>query len=165
MIRPLTLAASAVLFAVSMQAAMAVEVTETVTTTAPPAKVWGMMGKFDAIGSWLPGAESSPADKGDTVGSVRVITLKAPGSPTVTERLTATSGQSYSYTILKVDPKVLPVADYTSTIGVAPAGSGSTVTWHGSFKAAGGADDAAANRAMSGVYRAGLDNIKAMAEK
>ncbi len=165
MIRPLTLAASAALFAVSMQAAMAVEVTETVTTTAAPAKVWGMIGKFDAIATWLPGAESSPADKGDTVGSVRVITLKAPGSPTVTERLTASSGQSYSYTILKVDPKVLPVMDYTSTINVAPAGNGSVVTWYGSFKPAGGADDASANKAMSGVYRAGLDNIKAMAEK
>lgn len=165
MIRPLTLAASAVLFAVSMQAAMAVEVTETVTTTAPPAKVWGMIGKFDAIASWLPPAASSPADKGDTVGSVRVITLKGPGSPTVTERLTASDAQSYSYTILKVDPKVLPVMDYTSTISVAPGGGGSLVTWHGSFKPAGGADDASAGKAISGVYRAGLDNIKAMADK
>ena len=165
MIRPLTLAASAVLFAVSVQAAMAVEVTETVTTTAPPAKVWGMIGKFDAIANWLPGAESSPADKGDTVGSVRVITLKAPGSPTVTERLTASMPMGYSYAITQVDPKVLPVAAYTSTISVAPSGTGSVVTWQGSFQPAGGATDAAANTAVTGLYRAGLDNIKAMAER
>ncbi len=165
MIRPITLAACAALTVISIRPAAAVEVTETVTTAAAPAKVWGMIGKFDAIATWLPGAESSPADKGSDVGSVRVITLKAPGSPTVTERLTASTGQSYSYSILKVDPKVLPVTDYTSTIGVAPAGSGSVVTWHGSFQPAGGADDAAAAKAMTGVYRAGLDNIKAMADR
>ena len=91
--------------------------------------------------------------------------LRAGRTPTITERLTASTGQSYSYSILKVDPKVLPVMDYTSTIGVAPAGSGAVVTWHGSFKPAGGADDAAAAKAMSGVYRAGLDNIKAMSDR
>lgn len=165
MIRPITLAACAVLASAAMQAAAAVEVSETVTTAAAPAKVWAMIGKFDAIATWLPGAESSPADKGSEVGSVRVITLKGPGSPTVTERLTANAGQSYSYSILKVDPKVLPVTDYTSTIGMAPAGSGSLVTWSGSFQPAGGADDATAAKAMSGVYRAGLDNIKALSER
>jgi len=159
------LIAGAVLFSLSVQAAAAAEAAESVTTSAAPAKVWQIIGKFDAIAAWLPGAESSPADKGDEVGSVRVITLKAPGSPTVTERLTAHTGQSYSYAILKVDPKVLPVSDYTSTIEVTPSGSGSVVSWRGRFQPAGGADDAAASKAMSGVYRAGLDNIKALAEK
>ena len=165
MIRSMTFAACAALAAISIQPAAAVEVTETVTTAAAPAKVWGMIGSFDSIATWLPGAESSPADKGSTVGSVRVITLKAPGSPTVTEQLTGSTGESYSYAILKVDPKVLPVTDYASTIRVAPAGSGSVVTWRGSFQPAGGTDDAAAAKAMSGVYRAGLDNIKAMADR
>lgn len=165
MIRPMILAACATLAVLSIQPAAAVEVSETVTTAAAPAKVWGMIGKFDAIATWLPGAESSPADKGNAVGSMRVITLKAPGSPTVTEQLTGSTGESYSYAILKVDPKVLPVTNYTSTIGVAPVGSGSVVTWRGSFQPAGGADDAAAAKAMSGVYRAGLDNIKAMADR
>lgn len=55
--------------------------------------------------------------------------------------------------------------DYSSTIGVTPAGSGSVVTWRGSFQPAGGADDAAAAKAMGGVYRAGLDNIKTLAEQ
>ena len=163
--RPLTIAAVAALLAFPIQATRAAEATETVLTTASPAKVWGLIGKFDAIGTWLPGAASSPADKGDTVGSVRVITLKAPGNPTVTERLTAYGKNSYSYEILKVDPKVLPVTDYTSTISVLPATTGSAVTWTGNFQPAGGADDAAAKKAMSGVYQAGLNNIKTMVEK
>lgn len=163
--RLLTLAAATALLAMSAQAATAIDINETVTTTASPQKVWALIGKFDAIHDWLPGAVSSPADKGDTVGSVRVITLKAPGDPTVTEQLMAHGADSYSYRIEKVDPKVLPVMGYASTISVAPASGGSVVTWHGSFQPAGGADDATARKAMTGVYRAGLDNIKTLSEK
>ncbi len=149
----------------SAQAARAVEVSQTVSTTAPPAKVMAVMGQFDAIAAWLPGVESSPADKGNEGGSVRVITLKAPGSPKVTERLTISTTTGYSYTISQVDPKVLPVAEYSSSLNVAPSGTGSVVTWQGSFKPAGGADDATAEKAITGLYRAGLDNIKVLAEK
>ncbi len=152
--------------AVALQAASAAEVTQTVTTTASPKKVWHLIGKFEAIKDWLPGAVSSPATTDSKVGSVRVITLSAPGNPTVTEKLTAHKGHSYSYVITKVDPKVLPVTDYSSTITVAKAdGGGATVTWTGNFQPAGGADDATAEKAVTGLYRGGLDNIKTLAEK
>ncbi len=161
----LPILAAVVATLLSTQAARAVEVTQTVTTSAPPAKVMALIGRFDNIAAWLPGVESSPADKGNDAGSVRVITLKAPGSPTVTERLTTSTPTGYSYTISKVDPKVLPVSEYSSTLNVAPDGTGSAVTWQGTFKPAGGADDATAQKAITGLYRAGLDNIKALAEK
>jgi hypothetical protein len=146
-------------------AATAAEVTETVDTTASPKTVWKLVGAFDGIVNWLPGVVSSPADKGNKVGSVRTLTLKAPGDPTVVETLTAHKGHSYSYKIDKVDPKVLPVTGYTSTISVTKTPTGSTVTWHGDFTPAGGADEAAADKAVSGLYRSGLDNIKTLAEK
>ena len=164
MSRLLALAAVAVLL-LSAHTAWAVEVKQTVTTSAPPAKVMAIIGRFDAIGTWLPGVESSPADKGNDAGSVRVITLKAPGSPKVTERLTVSTPTGYEYTISQVDPKVLPVTEYSSTLNVVPDGTGSAITWQGTFKPAGGADDAAAAKAITGLYRAGLDNIKALAEK
>ena len=163
MTRLLALAGAAML--AGAPAALAAQVTETVDTTASPAKVWSVIGHFADIADWLPGAASSPADKGDAKGSVRVITLKADGSPTVTEKLLAHSSHAYTYAITQVDPKVLPVTGYTSTISVKPAHGGSTVTWHGSFKPAGGADDAASEKAVGGLYRAGLDNIKSLAEK
>jgi hypothetical protein len=163
MTRSLMLAACA-LVALST-AATAAEVTETVDTTASPKAVWTLIGKFDGIVNWLPGVVSSPADKGSKVGSVRTITLKAPGGPTVVETLTAHKGHSYSYKIDKVDPKVLPVTGYTSTISITKTPTGSTVTWHGEFTPAGGADEAAADKAVSGLYRSGLDNIKALVEK
>ncbi len=163
MTRSLMLAACA-LVALST-AATAAEVTETVDTTASPKTVWKLVGAFDGIVNWLPGVVSSPADKGNKVGSVRTLTLKAPGDPTVVETLTAHKGHSYSYKIDKVDPKVLPVTGYTSTISVTKTPTGSTVTWHGDFTPAGGADEAAADKAVSGLYRSGLDNIKTLAEK
>jgi hypothetical protein len=56
------------------------------------------------------------------------------------------------------------VTDYTSTISVTKTPTGSTVTWHGNFTAA-GMDDAGASKAVSGLYRSGLDNIKTLVEK
>ncbi len=166
MIRPLIAALSTFAFAgavlAAAQPALALEVQETVMTAAPPAKVWATMGQFDGIVNWLPGVVSSPADKGSAVGSVRTITLKAPGDPKVVERLTAIAPDSLSYVILQVDPKVLPVTNYASTMSVAPSGSGSLVTWRGTFQPAGGADDATASKAIHGLYRSGLDNVKAM---
>jgi hypothetical protein len=161
------LAATATLACFVSHAALAIEVTQTVSTSASPDKVWSLIGDFSGIAKWLPPAASSPADKGNGLGSVRVITLKAPGNPTVTETLVTYdgAGHSYSYTIDKVDPAVLPVTSYRSTISVKAGKAGSEVTWMGEFKAAAGTDDATAAKAITGVYRAGLDNIKAVAEK
>ena len=151
----------------AMQAAQAADVKEVVETSASPTKVWSIIKEFDGISTWLPPAASSPADKGTKVGSVRVITLKGAGDPTVTEKLLAHSNskRSYSYAIVKVDPKVLPVTGYTSTISVSKTSGGSMVTWTGKFTPAEGVDEATADKAVSGVYRAGLDNIKVMAER
>ncbi len=164
------LANMAVFSAVGLGAAnvaSAAEIMQVVTVTAPPAKVWDLIKAFDSIATWLPPAASSPANHGTDIGSVRVITLKAPGDPTVTEKLTAHSdaARSYSYEIVKVDPKVLPVTNYVSTIAVSPTSGGSLITWRGSFTPAAGVDQETAEKAVAGVYRAGLDEIKVLAEK
>jgi opacity protein-like surface antigen len=162
MIRLLGAAAA---LACCLSAAQAAEVTQSITTTAKPKAVWAVIGQFDGIAGWLPGAVSSPADKGNTVGSIRLITLGAPGNPTVKEKLTAYKKHSYSYDILAVDPKVLPVTDYSSSITVKKSGSGSTVTWTSHFTPATGVDEATADKAVTGLYQAGLGNIKKLAEK
>ena len=84
------------------------------------------------------------------------------------------SAMTYTYVITS-DPanvKVLPVTDYTSTISVKPSAAGSLVTWTGTFKRADPSDAPAANMddktatgAISGVYGAGLDGLKAKATK
>ncbi len=55
------------------------EVKQSIDTTATPEKVWTVIGDFNGIADWLPPAASSPATDGNNVGSVRTITLKAPG--------------------------------------------------------------------------------------
>lgn len=75
---------------------------------------------------------------------------------------------SYSYRIDKVDVKVLPVNNYSSTITVLPAEGGkSTVEWRGAFYRGypnndppPELNDDAAIKAVTALYRKGLDNLK-----
>ncbi len=150
-------------------------VSQTVDIARSPDEVWAIIKDFDAIARWHPAVASSPADKGNEVGSKRTLTLRAPGDPGFEEELTKydAAGRSYGYRIEKVDPKVLPVNTYTATIEVRanPAG-GSTVEWRAAFYRGymlndppPELNDAASAKAVTGVFRAGLDNIKAIAER
>jgi hypothetical protein len=140
---------------------------ETIATTASPEAVWAVIGEFDAISKWHPVVASSPADKGNEVGSVRALTLKADGNPGFSEKLLKYSAEkhSYKYSIVAVDPKILPVTNYTSIIKVKKTKTGSTIDWSGRFDAPEGVDPATSVGAITGVYKGGLTNIKALAEK
>ena len=144
---------------------------QTVDIARTPDQVWAIIAPFDAIAQWHPIIASSPADRGNEVGSKRILTLKAPGDPSFVEELIKydAAGRSYGYRItdLPANKTVLPVSDYRSTIRVAEApGGGSTVTWRGDFLRADTADQPAAGMgdrdavtAVRGVYRAGLENV------
>ncbi len=145
---------------------------ETVNISAPPAKVWAIIQNFSDL-TWHPAIKKSEATTGNTVGSIRTLDL---GGPKLTEELTKynASKMTYSYKFTD-DPnniKVIPAANYHSTITVKPGPNhGSTVVWRGSFTRAdpsptpaAGMDDAAAVKAITGVYRGGLDNLKKLAE-
>ena len=76
------------------------------------------------------------------------------------------------YRITKVDVKTLPVNDYSSTIEVEGDGAKSKVTWRGAFYRGymnndppPDLNDEASKAAVLGLYKAGLDNVKAKAEK
>jgi hypothetical protein len=147
--------------------AFAVTVTRAVAVSATPDKAWAVIADFGGISTWLPPAASSPADHGNDIGSVRTITLKAPGDPTIVEKLTAydPAKHSYSYDIVQVDPKVLPVVNYHSTIRVVASKAGTKVVWQGTFDAPPGVKNADSAKAVRGTYKAGLDEIKVLAEK
>ena len=144
----------------------ALEVLEILDLDRPADEVWAMIADFDALSRWLPPVASSVADKGNEIGSVRHLVLDAPGEPSFDEELTSydASGRSYSYEILEVDPQVLPVENYTSTLTVRENGAGrSKVEWSGAFDAAGGVEGASSLEAVRGVYRAGFESLKKMA--
>ena len=172
--KTLKLIASAALAAVSVAAfaaATQLKVTKEVTINAPADQVWAKIRDFDSLDKWHPALESDKivSGKNNEVGAERLLTLK--GGGTIREKLLAFDDKRHSmrYSILE---GVLPVSDYTSTITVAGAGKDrSTVTWSGSFKRkdtsdkpAADANDEAATKTMSGVYEAGLDNLKKMLE-
>ncbi len=151
------------------------KVTQTVDIARTPDQIWAIVGDFDSIAHWHPLIASSPADHGNQIGSKRTLTLKAEGDPHFDEELVKydAAAHSYQYRIDKVDPKVFPVNNYTSWFEVqeTPPG-GSTVEWRAAFYRGyplndppPELNDAASVKAVTGVLRAGLDNIKAIAER
>jgi mxaD protein len=170
-IKVIAFAALAVFSVAAFAAAQQLKVSKQVTINAPADKVWSTIEDFGGLDKWHPAVESDKivSGKDNEVGAERMLSLK--GGGTIKEKLLAIDGKRYSmrYSILE---GVLPVSDYTSTITVVAAGKDrSTVTWSGAFKRkdtgdkpAADANDETATKTMSGVYQAGLDNLKKMLE-
>jgi mxaD protein len=145
--------------------------TKTITIDAPAAKVWDLTKDFDALNTWHPAVAKDEIVEGknNTVGAVRLLTLK--GGGTIKEKLLHfdPAGRSFKYAIIE---GVLPVSDYTSTFSVKSLGKGkSSVTWSGRFKRKNVGDnpgdkenDKTAVDTIDGVYQSGLENLKKIAE-
>ncbi|MEP9354434.1 SRPBCC family protein [Xanthobacter sp. KR7-65] len=148
------------------------KVTESVEINASADKVWAAMGNFQDMG-WLPVVEKTEGKGGNEVDATRTLTLK--GGGTIDEVLYKFEPEqkSYSYRITTVDVKVLPVTNYSSTLVVVPVDAAhSKVEWRGAFYRGypnndppPELNDDAAVAAVTGVYRAGLDALKAKLEK
>ena len=103
---------------------------------------------------------------GNEQGATRTLTLQSGGK--IHEKLNKydKEGRSFSYEI-EVDVMVLPVTNYSSTLSVKGAGDKSTVEWRGAFYRGfmnndppPELSDEAAIKAITGVYRGGLDALK-----
>ena len=143
------------------------KITETVAVTATPAEVWAVIGNFQDMG-WHPAVFSTAGENGNEIDAKRVLTLGKAGGPTISEELYKYSAEkmSYSYRIDEVDVKVLPVTNYSSHLTVKPAKNGALIEWRGAFYRGypnndppEDLNDAAAIKAVTAVYRAGLDAL------
>lgn len=145
----------------SPAAERAVSVVETVQLGVAPSRTWQAINDFSAWQAWHPAFATTRMVKGDgrTPGSLRVLTTK--DGAQFTEELVAfdASARSYQYRIIE---SPAPVADYVSTIQVQQAAGGSTVVWRSQFNLKPGTTEAEAKKLISGVYRAGLDNLAAV---
>jgi len=148
------------------------KVRESIEINAPPAKVWATIGNFQDM-SWLQPVSKTEGEKGNEIGATRRLTL-ATGA-TVDEELYKfdVEKMSYSYRITAVDVKVLPVTNYSSTLTVTPGddGKGTSLEWAGAFYRGfpnndppPELSDEAAVKAVSGLYRAGLEALKKKVE-
>ena len=132
--------------------ALAVETSIKGSSTASADAVWTKIGDFCGISKWHPAIEKCEMSAD---GKMRTLSLK--GGGTIVEKLDKRddAARSYSYSIVEGP---LPVANYMSTISVAPAGAGSTISWTGKYDAK-GASDAEAKKTIDGVYQAGIDTL------
>lgn len=145
------------------------KVTEEVRIQAPAAKVWALVRDFDAIKAWHPAVADSSATQGNTVGSVRTLTLK--GGGTVVETLEAHDEARMRYSYRAKQGGALPVSNYSSTLTVKPDGEQTVVEWRGAFYRGypnndppPDQNDEAAVKAITGVYQTGLAQLKQLAE-
>jgi Polyketide cyclase / dehydrase and lipid transport len=122
------------------------------SSTASADAVWAKIGDFCGIAKWHPAIEKCVLSAD---GKERTLSLK--GGGTVVEKLEKRDDAAHSYTYSIVSGP-LPVTNYMSTISVAAAGTGSTITWSGKYDAK-GASDADAKKTMDGVYQGGVDQL------
>ncbi len=134
---------------------------------AEPDTVWRKIGNFQDM-SWHPAVQSVAGKGGSSVGATRTLTLQ--GGGLIHEKLEKYDAEKHAffYRIEAVDVAVLPVTNYSSWVSIKPsAGGGSVVTWKGAFYRGypnndppPELNDQAAIDAVTGVYNAGLDNLK-----
>ncbi len=150
------------------------KVTEKIEIDASADKVWALISDFAGAASWLPMVESSSGEGGNEPGATRTLVLKPGAEIKELLRKYDADKMMYSYRIPAKthDVKILPVTNYSSTIRVASNGSGSTVTWKAGFYRGypnndppKELNDEAAVAAVTGVYKAGLANLKKLAEQ
>ena len=139
----------------------AVSVVETVQLAAPANRIWGTIDNFGTWQAWHPAFASTQMLQGDghSKGAVRALMTKDGGK--FTEELVAydPAARTYAYRIIE---SPAPVADYVSTIQVKETAVGSTVIWSSQFNVKAGTSEADAKKLISGVYRAGLDNLASL---
>jgi carbon monoxide dehydrogenase subunit G len=160
------------------------KVDEDITINAPAQKVWGIIKDFGDM-SWLPPVNGTTVKGGNTEGSTRILTLQDGG--TITEELKKydEAKMSYAYKITEmskaktishagadVDVPVLPVDNYAASIDLEAKGETTVVKWKAGFYRAytnnnppAEMNEEAANTAVKAVFKAGLENLKKLAEK
>ncbi len=144
-----------------------------VDIAAPPAKIWAVIGNFHDL-SWVPAVAHVEGPGGnDPAIAKRTVTLKS-GGVLPNQELSDYDAAKFSYgTFLPhVDPKVFPVADYSSHLLVTDLGGGkSHVEWRTAFYRGypnndppPDEDEAAAKKAVTAFCQPALDALKARLE-
>lgn len=147
------------------------KVIESVDIDAPADKVWALVGDFaQGWPKWHPAIEASSADQGNAVGSERRLTIK--GGKFLVERLELYDPATMTLKYVIRSGDALPVTNYSSMVTVRVEGSKTHVEWRGAFYRGypnndppPEQNDEAALTAVTGVYKAGLENLKVVAEK
>jgi hypothetical protein len=123
-------------------------------------RLWAKFGGWCAIKDWHPAVAScEETTEGDA--KVRVLTLKGGGK--IKEKLLDVKPNFYRYEILE---SPLPVKNYQAQFALTPDDDDDdeiNFAWSAVFDPADGKTDKEARDVITGIFQAGLDNIKATA--
>lgn len=147
------------------------KVVETVDIAAPVEKVWKLVEDFGGVAHWNPALKASTGEGGNQPGGKRVLTF--PNGETLTEELDTYDPATHEYDYRMREPNVaaLPASSYSVIFKLTPAGTGTQVEWKSRlYRGDTGNEppehltDEAATAAMSALFKAGLQGLKAKAE-
>ncbi|MFA5957921.1 SRPBCC family protein [Hyphomicrobium sp.] len=123
-------------------------------------RLWAKFGGWCAIKDWHPAiASCEESTEGDA--KIRVLTLKDGGK--IKEKLLDVKPNFYRYEILE---SPLPVKNYQAQFALTPDDDDEdeiNFAWSAVFDPADGKTDTDARGVIDGIFKAGLDNIKATA--
>lgn len=149
------------------------KVEESIAIAAPPEKVWELVKNFDSLVAWNPLVETSQGTGGNEPGAERVVVLRSGGQITDSLDEYLEEEMAYSYRLGTPNIEAFPVSFYSATLAVKPgADGGSEVTWDARFYRADTSNfpsetqnDQAAVAAVTELFKAGLEELKAKAEE
>ena len=146
-------------------------IAESIVINAPPDVVWEIAGDFVGLDRWYPFIESSKLVLGENRSEGAIRELRRLNGTRIEEKLIEYDpwNRCLQYTYMEGDPLS---SDYFATLQVKDAGAGrSCVEWTARFKrleywtdAPAGAEEARLVKLLSGGYKAGLQNLKKLAE-
>ncbi|HJV80372.1 SRPBCC family protein [Noviherbaspirillum sp.] len=141
------------------------DVRESIAIAAVPEVVWKAVKDFDDM-RWHPAVAATrlTAGRNNEPQAIRLLTLKDGAGMTEQLRVHDDARRVQHYTMLE---SPLPVTDYDASLAVTPMEGGtSLVTWQARFRRKEDApvDDDTVKKTISGIFAAGLGNLKQLLE-
>lgn len=143
------------------------KVDESIAIKTTPDKVWAVAGDYAGISKWDSAVKSSEGSN-----EKRILTFS--NGERLQEEVDEydPTKMTYSYRMLEPNVRALPASSYSATLVVMPAEhGGSTVEWYGRVyrgdtgnEPSDDLNDEAAKKALSVLFRTGLEGIKTRAE-
>jgi hypothetical protein len=127
-------------------------------TEAERKALWEKVGGWCAIKEWHPAVAACEESKEGDV-SFRTLTLKDGGK--IKEKLVDTGATSYRYEIIE---SPLPVKNYEAQFSVTPDDDDLdeiNVSWSATYDPADGKEDKEARKVIDGIFKDGIESIKA----
>jgi len=156
------------LLSVSARAGNSVIAQQSIEINATPKAVWDLVKDFNGLHKWHPAFKDDviKSGKNNKKGAVRTLTLQSDES--FDEELLFWNDEKKYFRYRIIGDSPFPITDYVSTVAVQRGRNGMTkLAWQGKFKnkEGSGKTDEEVIEMINGAYKAGLENVKALAEK